>query len=56
MSRTMLLAVPTALRATYDQLATLSSAVAQRYVEVAPVVQPRSRPQSLPSGPGTVCN
>ena len=44
MSRTMLLAVPTALRATYDQLATMSSAVAQRYVEVAPVVQPAFTP------------
>jgi nitric oxide reductase NorD protein len=40
MSRTMSLAVPTALRATYDQLATMSPAVAQRYVEVATVVQP----------------
>src|SRR5262252_5994530 len=40
MSRTMSPAVPTALRATYDQLATMSSAVARRYVEVARVVQP----------------
>src|SRR5262252_181328 len=40
MSRTMSPAVPTALRATYDQLATMSSAVARRYVEVATVVQP----------------
>ena len=40
MSHTMSLAVPTALRATYDQLATLSPAVAQRYVDVATVVQP----------------
>ena len=36
----MSLAVPTALRATYDQLAMLSPAVAQRYVDVATVVQP----------------
>src|SRR2546422_10494224 len=40
MSHTMSLQVPTALRATYDQLATMSPAVAQRYVEVATVVQP----------------
>src|SRR5437016_10133092 len=40
MSHTMSLTVPPALRATYDQLATLSAAVAQRYVEVATVVQP----------------
>ena len=44
MSRTMSLAVPTALQATYDQLATLSSAVARRYVEVATVVQPGFTP------------
>src|SRR5687767_11626389 len=44
MPRTMSLAVPTALRATYDQLATLSSAVARRYVEVATVVQPAFTP------------
>jgi nitric oxide reductase NorD protein len=44
MPRTMSLTVPTALRATYDQLATLSSAVAQRYVEVATVVQPAFTP------------
>src|SRR5262252_6058143 len=44
MSRTMSPAVPTALRATYDQLATMSSAVAQRYVEVATVVQPTFTP------------
>jgi hypothetical protein len=37
---TMSLAVPTALRPTYDRLTTVSSAVAQRYVEVAIVVQP----------------
>src|SRR5262245_61765392 len=40
MSRTMSLEVPTALRATYDQLATMSSAVARRYVEVATLIQP----------------
>ena len=44
MSYTMSLAVPTALRATYDQLATRSPAVAQRYVEVATVVQPAFTP------------
>ena len=41
---TMSLTVPTALRATYDQLATMSSAVARRYVEVATVVQPAFTP------------
>jgi nitric oxide reductase NorD protein len=40
----MSLEVPTALRATYDQLATTSPAVAQRYVEVATVVQPAFTP------------
>jgi len=44
MFHTMSLAVPTALRATYDQLATLSPAVAQRYIEVATVVQPAFTP------------
>ena len=44
MSHTMSLAVPTALRATYDQLATLSPAVAQRYIDVATVVQPAFTP------------
>src|SRR5215470_2434953 len=44
MPHTMSLAVPPALRAAYDQLATLSSAVAQRYVEVATVVQPAFTP------------
>src|SRR3989442_13800666 len=44
MSYTMSLAVPTALRATYDQLATMSPAVAQQYVEVATVVQPGFTP------------
>ena len=41
---TMSLTVPTALRATYDHLATMSSAVARRYVEVATVVQPAFTP------------
>src|SRR5215831_9842689 len=40
----MSLEVTTALRATYDQLATTSPAVAQRYVEVATVVQPAFTP------------
>jgi hypothetical protein len=40
----MSLAIPPALRAAYDQLAALSSAVAQRYVEVATVVQPAFTP------------
>jgi len=40
----MSLAVPTALQATYDQLAMMSSTVAQRYVEVAMVVQPGFTP------------
>src|SRR5262247_4890366 len=44
MPHTMPLEVPTALLATYDQLATMSSAVAQRYVEVAMVVQPAFTP------------
>jgi nitric oxide reductase NorD protein len=44
MPRTMSLAVPTALRATYDQLAAMSPAVAQRYIEVATVVQPTFTP------------
>ena len=44
MSHTMSLEVPTALRATYDHLATLSSAVAQRYVEVATLLQPTFTP------------
>src|SRR5262245_59471759 len=39
MPQTMSLEVPTALRATYDHLATMSSAVARRYIEVATVVQ-----------------
>src|SRR5262245_8878753 len=40
----MSLEVPIALRATYDQLATMSPAVAQRYIEVAMVVQPTFTP------------
>src|SRR5215468_6579646 len=40
----MPLEVPTALLATYERLATISSAVAQRYVEVATVVQPTFTP------------
>jgi len=44
MFHTMSLAVPTALRATYDQLATMSPAVVQRYVDVATVVQPAFTP------------
>jgi nitric oxide reductase NorD protein len=44
MSHTMSLAVPPALRATYDQLATLSAAVAQCYADVATVVEPAFTP------------
>ena len=44
MFHTMSLAVPTALRASYDQLATMSPAVAQRYIDVATVVQPAFTP------------
>src|SRR5215470_505639 len=47
MPHTMSLAVPPALRAAYDQLATLSSAVAQRYVEVATVVQQAFTPSEF---------
>ena len=39
MPHTMPLEVPTALRATYDHLATISAAVARRYVEVATALQ-----------------
>src|SRR5262245_21320511 len=44
MPRTMSLAVPTALRATYDQLAAMSPTVAQRSIEVATVAQPTFTP------------
>src|SRR5215471_6533227 len=40
----MSLEVPIALRATYDQLATTSPALARRYIEVATVVQPTFTP------------
>ena len=53
----MSLAVPTALQPTYDHLSTVSSAVAQRYVEVATVVQPAFTPAEFATlGLSTVCN
>src|SRR5947209_9792045 len=49
MPYTMSLEVPTALRATYDQLATISAALARRYVEVATVLQPTFTPAEFSS-------
>jgi hypothetical protein len=44
----MSLQVPTALRATYEHLATLSAAVARRYLEVATVLQHRFTTAEFP--------
>ena len=44
MLHTMSLEIPTALRATYDHLVTISAALARRYVDVAVVLQPTFTP------------
>jgi nitric oxide reductase NorD protein len=49
MPHTMSLEIPTALRATYDHLVTVSAALARRYVEVATVLQPTFTPAEFAS-------